>query len=69
MGWNGLKNGALLKLLPDNDFEGMISFVSGLPYQHDCRDDPLPVLILGSKSTVGNCWASIWQQLMLVWKV
>lgn len=53
MQWKGIENGALLKLLLENGFEGMISLDSSLPYQQNYQNYSIPILILHVRS---NSW-------------
>jgi len=46
MGWNGVKNGALLKPMAENAFDVFIAVDKNLPYQQNLANLPVMVLIL-----------------------
>ena len=46
MGWNGKKNGALLKLMLENGFEVLLSFDKNMEYQQNFKSYPIPVCVL-----------------------
>lgn len=45
MGWNGKKNGELLKLMLENDFEVLLSFDQNIKYQQNFKTYPIPVCV------------------------
>jgi hypothetical protein len=45
-GWNGLKNGELLKLLIADNFQVLITFNKNLQYQQNFLKCPIPVVVL-----------------------
>lgn len=49
LGWNGVKNGALLKLMAENAFDVFIAVDKNLPYQQNLTNLPVMVLILDVK--------------------
>lgn len=46
MKWNGLKNGQLLQLMKDNDFDALLTFDKNLQFQHNFNEYPIAVLVL-----------------------
>lgn len=50
MGWNGTKNGELLKLMISENFDVLITFDKNLQYQQNFSKYSLPVLVLNSKN-------------------
>ncbi len=48
MGWNGKKNGALMKLLIENNFDALITFDKNLQFQQNFEKYQLPVLVLNA---------------------
>ncbi len=44
--WNGVKNGALLKLLKEHDFDCWIVVDKNLPYQQNASTLPCTVIVL-----------------------
>lgn len=46
MQWNGIKNGALLKLMIENDFNVLISFDQNIKYQQNFAKYPITVFVL-----------------------
>ena len=48
MGWNGKKNGELLRLLLANGYEALLSFDRNIQHQQNFVKYPLPVLVLGA---------------------
>ena len=49
MSWNGVKNGALLKLMIDNNFDVLITFDKNLQFQQNFAKYTLPILVLNAK--------------------
>src|SRR5438045_99000 len=47
-GWNGKKNGVLLKLMITEGFDALVSFDKNLQYQQNFLKFPLSVLILNA---------------------
>lgn len=58
MGWNGKKNGELLKLLLEDGFDVFLTFDKNLQYQQNFNKYSLPVLVLNARdnsySTLSN---------------
>jgi hypothetical protein len=48
MGWNGIKNGELLKLMIKNDFDAFLTFDKNLRYQQNFKKYSIPVIILNA---------------------
>lgn len=48
MGWNGITNGALLKLMIENDFDAFLTFDKNLRYQQNFKQYQIPVLVLNA---------------------
>lgn len=46
MGWNGIKNGALLKLLEEQGFDCWIIVDKNLPYQQNISSLPCLIIVL-----------------------
>lgn len=49
MGWNGLGNGALLKLMKEHGFDALLTFDKNLRYQQNFERYDLPVLVLDAE--------------------
>jgi hypothetical protein len=47
-GWQGKKNGQLLALLLQDDFDALITIDKNLKYQQNFRKYPIPVLVLAA---------------------
>lgn len=45
-GWNGLKNGDLLKLMLEEGIEGLLTFDKNLSYQQNFKQYPIIVFVL-----------------------
>lgn len=50
MGWNGVKNGVLLKLLSENSFDVLLTYDKNLQHQQNFRKYTLAVFVLTAKS-------------------
>ena len=48
MGWNGIKNGELLKLMIANDFDALLTFDRNLRYQQNFKKFSIPVIVLNA---------------------
>jgi hypothetical protein len=48
MGWNGIKNGELLKLLLAENFDGLITFDKNLQYQKNFSKYTITVFVLNA---------------------
>ncbi|WP_299287520.1 DUF5615 family PIN-like protein [uncultured Mucilaginibacter sp.] len=48
--WLGKKNGELLKLMTDNNFELFITVDRNLPYQQNLQRLPLTIIVLRAKN-------------------
>jgi len=46
MQWNGIKNGTLLKLIKENDFDCWIVVDKNLPYQQNMANLPCIIIVL-----------------------
>jgi len=46
MRWNGIKNGALLKLLKEHNFDCRIVVDKNIPYQQNNTTLPCPIIVL-----------------------
>lgn len=46
MGWNGIKNGQLLLLLKENNFDSWIVVDKNIPYQQNLSDLPCLIIVL-----------------------
>ena len=49
-GWNGTKNGELLKLLQENSFDAFLTFDKNLQYQQNFSKYTITVFVLSAKS-------------------
>ena len=49
-GWNGIKNGELLKLMLENDFNALLTFDKNLQYQQNFLKFPITVFVLSAYS-------------------
>jgi len=47
-GWNGKKNGELMKLLIAEDFDALFTFDKNLQYQQNFKKYSIPVLVLNA---------------------
>jgi hypothetical protein len=56
MGWNGVKNGALLKLMEDNGFDALLTFDKNLQYQQNFEKYTLAVYVL---SAINNTYREL----------
>ncbi|AQG80950.1 DUF5615 family PIN-like protein [Spirosoma montaniterrae] len=52
MGWNGIKNGQLLRLMQQEAFDVLIAVDKNLPYQQNADTLPVSVLILDVRKNV-----------------
>lgn len=48
MSWNGKKNGELMQLLLENDFDALITFDKNLQFQQNFQKYILPVIVLNA---------------------
>lgn len=48
MGWNGVKNGELLKLMIADDFNVLITFDKNLQFQQNFAKYTLPIIVLNA---------------------
>lgn len=49
MGWSGKRNGELLKLMTENDFELFVTVDRNLPYQQNLQKLLLTIVVLHTK--------------------
>jgi len=49
MNWNGKKNGELLALLIENNFDALITFDKYIQYQQNFSEYKFPILVLNAK--------------------
>ncbi len=47
-GWNGIKNGELLELLMENDFDALLTFDKNLQHQQNFAKYPMAVFVLSA---------------------
>lgn len=52
MGWKGVKNGALLRLMAEQGFDVLIAVAKSLPYQQNQQNVPTKVVILDVRRNV-----------------
>ena len=50
LGWNGISNGELLRLMLKNDFDALITFDKNLQHQQNFNKYPISVIVLTAKS-------------------
>lgn len=50
MGWNGKKNGELLKLMLEEGFTALITFDKNLQYQQNFKKYTIAVIVLNARS-------------------
>ena len=48
-GWNGKKNGELLRLMIDDNFDALLTFDKNLKFQQNFNKYTIPVLVLNTK--------------------
>lgn len=46
--WNGIKNGALMQLMLDHDFDVLVTFDKNLQYQQNFQKFTLTVIVLSA---------------------
>ena len=46
MRWNGIKNGQLLRLLKEDNFDAWIVVDKNIPYQHNLSNLPALIIVL-----------------------
>ena len=56
LGWNGKKNGELLRLMISSNFDALITFDKNLQYQQNFKKYTIPVLVLNA---VDNTYLSV----------
>lgn len=49
-GWEGKKNGELMKLMVADNFDALLTFDKNLQHQQNFKKYPIPVLILNASS-------------------
>ena len=50
MGWNGVKNGDLLSLMTEAQFDALLTFDKNLQHQQNFQKSPLTVFVLSAPS-------------------
>jgi predicted nuclease of predicted toxin-antitoxin system len=53
-GWNGIKNGELLQLMVDNNFDALLTFDKNLQHQQNFLKFPIAVFILTAFNNTYN---------------
>ena len=48
-GWNGLKNGAILAKMIENNFDGLITFDKNLRHQQNFQKYPIAVFVMNAR--------------------
>lgn len=51
MGWNGIKNGKLLKLMFENEFDCLLTLDKNLMYQQNLQSLPVKILVINTFDT------------------
>jgi hypothetical protein len=69
MGWNGIKNGALLQKLQENDFDALVAVDKNLPYQQNEDKLPVPIFILNVKRNILSNILALVPSLLEIWKL
>ena len=59
MGWNGIKNGELLKLLLENEFDTLLTFDKNLQHQQNFQKYSIAVFVLSAKSNTYEALAPL----------
>ncbi len=49
MGWNGIKNGALMQLMLNQNFNALLTFDKNLQYQQNFQEFTLTVIVLSAQ--------------------
>jgi predicted nuclease of predicted toxin-antitoxin system len=49
-GWDGKKNGELMKLMVDDNFDALLTFDKNLQHQQNFKKFTIPVLVLNASS-------------------
>src|SRR4051812_40724504 len=49
MGWNGIKNGALMQLMLDHHFDALLTFDKNLQYQQNFQKFTLTVIVISAQ--------------------
>lgn len=66
MQWNGIKNGKLLKLASEHDFEVFICVDKNLPYQQNLSNLALPIVVIDIHRNVLSSLKQILPQLLIL---
>lgn len=53
-GWNGIKNGQLMKLMAGNGFDALLTFDKNLQYQQNFNKYTIAVFVLSARSNTYN---------------
>jgi len=67
MGWNGLKNGALLQSASENGFDILVAVDKNLPYQQNTGTLPVSVFVLDVKRNVLPSLLPLVPDLLSAW--
>ncbi|MBP9096359.1 MAG: DUF5615 family PIN-like protein [Ignavibacteria bacterium] len=51
MGWNGIKNGKLLKLMIENEFDCLLTLDKNLEYQQNIQNLSIKILVVNTFDT------------------
>ena len=69
MGWTGIKNGGLIQLLSENNFDCWIVVDKNIPYQQNISKLPCPIIVLDIiKNTLSHLQPLVPQLLILLQK-
>jgi hypothetical protein len=63
MNWNGIKNGELLQLMLENNFEALLSFDQNIPHQQNFEKYPVTVFVLIAKINTYNVLCRLCPQI------
>jgi predicted nuclease of predicted toxin-antitoxin system len=63
MGWNGIKNGELLKLMLQKNFDALLTFDKNLQHQQNFLKYSLPVIVLNAHDNTFNTLETLIPQL------
>ncbi|EHQ27386.1 DUF5615 family PIN-like protein [Mucilaginibacter paludis] len=66
LGWNGIKNGELLKLMQKDEFDVLLTFDKNIQYQQNFQKYPLPVLVLNARDNTYLTLSQLVPQIIAV---